>query len=236
MPAKTSLVGAELLVMLLLAARGLAAQSADELAARGAFLAAPTAALPPMTVRSGVGELALRYGGWKYYAVDPIRSNIGVSYIRRAPMGGTVIALTAGHLSAACVGCSRWLVGALDAEWRVPKFPNVRTTLGMGRALGTVASSASSIAVGIPLEAGFGPLSLAIHPGFLIAGVTTRNERSRGARPTLGANIGLRRGRVAVNLGVQGVLSRETAPVFGGGVTWALPATSGADPFSWTPR
>jgi hypothetical protein len=192
-----------------------APQTPAQLGARDAFLVAPTTALPPLILSSEKSQLSLRYGGWIYYANEPIHSNVGISFSTPMFTPGGVAALTAAYIGPACDGCDRWLAGAIELQRPLWHAARIRGTLGGGRNV-TNSGSASSIAVTIPSDWQFADVRASLHPGFVLASFSTAHERSHGARPSFGAAISRDVHSFTLSLSCEALLLRGTAPVFGG--------------------
>jgi hypothetical protein len=195
------------------------AQTNEELEARGAFLVATSTALPPITLDDAL-SFVLRYGGWVYYAREPIHSNLGATFVRRFKNDRVTAASTIAYASASCSHCDGWFLAGIDVERRLSGPFGVRGTLATGLSATHANASATSLGITVPMYARSGELSASIQPGLAIAGVTTSAEKTRGARPTIGVAFSSKFGRFSAGVGVQAVVLRSSAPVVGVTFAW----------------
>ena len=201
------------LIWILVSALGadpVCAQTLGELAARDAFLMAPSVALPPFGPAIG----GRRYGAQVAVRLDDGAARLPVNFglstaapLPRLGRGGS-FAATLMYLSGGCDGCNPWLGGRVDAQRSLIGAASAR--LSIGRAFRTGNRGAStSIAFLAPLRFGGPTMTASLVPGIAVAGVSTDQQRSRALRATIGGAVQRDYPALTVRVSLQLVLANR---------------------------
>ena len=162
---KCRLAFAALVISFGVGPRETAAQSVNQIGAWDGLVLSPVGALPPVAddlgdMTSGVNELLLRYGRWRYDSDDAVHDNLGVTWSHGLGIARAQLSLTGAYELVECPTCSGWVSGGLDVQstlWdhgfaRTDRRPirmglGVRVSLGGAKYLGPEGSTAGSAAV-----------------------------------------------------------------------------------------
>lgn len=194
MPFKSAEVtGRYWLIWILVSALGadpVCAQTLAELAARDAFLVAPSVALPPF----GLAVRGRTYGAQAAVRLDDGAARLPVNFglstsapVTRLGRGGS-FAATLMYLSGGCDGCNPWVGGRVDAQRSSIGAASARLSIGRALRLGNRGAS-TSIAFLAPLRFGGPTMTASLVPGIAVAGLATDQQRSRALRATIGGAI-----------------------------------------------
>jgi hypothetical protein len=207
-----------------------AAQSAGQLGAWDGLILSPIGALAPVArdpgySASGVDELLLRYGRWRYDSEDAVHDNIGLTWAHSLGFARTEVAITGAYQLVECPTCSAWAIGGVDLRstlWTRDVAPvsgrMVRTAVGLSvsmggaRYLAAEASTSVSVAATLPIDVAFplaktSTLCASIVPGLGFGRITGADVAESGVLPMIGAAIAwTATPRIGVDVGLQRII------------------------------
>ena len=239
-------VGAVLFVVVAGVGRPAAGQSASQLAAWDGMVLTPIGAIAPVArdpgaTAPGVYDASLRYGRWRYDADDVVHDNIGVTVRRSFGYARTQLSLTFAYGLVECPTCSGWQFGGLDLRssvWNhsfgatdqrpITAGAALQMSVGGAKYRGTDASTANSVAIGLPIEIAFpvwkaSQFRAAIIPGYGYGRVASTDFVASGFLPTIGGAIAWNVASfVTVDVGVQRVIIAGGPTQLGAALSWKL--------------
>lgn len=217
-------------ILLAVGSRGTAAQSAGQLGAWEGLTLSPVGALAPVArdpgdIVSGVHELTLRYGRWRYDADDAVHDNIGLMWSHSIGFAKTKISVTGVYELVECPTCSAWRMGGVDLQstvwdhgFAVAAGRTMRTAVGLrlsvggAQYLGAEASTSASAAITMPIDIALplmksSVLCASIVPGFGYGRISSTDLAESGVLPMIGAALAWTiTTRLGVDLGMQRVI------------------------------
>ena len=230
--------------------RPAAGQGASQLAAWDGMVLTPIGALAPVArdpgaTAPGVYDASLRYGRWRYDADDVVHDNIGLTVRRSFGFARTQLSLTFGYGLVECPTCSGWQFGGVDLRssvWNhsfgaadqrpISAGAALQVSLGGARYRGTDASTATSFAVGLPIEIALpvwkaSQFRASIIPGYGYGRIASADFVESGFLPTIGGAVAWNVASfVTVDVGVQRIIISGGPTQIGAAVSWKL----------WSPR
>ena len=236
------------------AGRPVAGQSASQLAAWDGMVLTPVGALAPVArdpgaAAPGVYDASLRYGRWRYDADDVVHDNIGLTVRRSFGFARTQLSLTFGYGLVECPTCSGWQFGGVDLRssvWNhnfgtadrrpISAGAALQLSVGGARYRGTDASTATSVALGLPIEIAFpvwkaSQFRAAIIPGYGYGRIASADFAASGFLPTIGGAIAWNVASfVTVDVGVQRIIIAGGPTQLGASLSWKLWSPSPSRP------
>ena len=250
MRVERGLAVAAMLIVVAGVGRPAAGQGANQLAAWDGMVLTPIGALTPVArdpgaTAPGVYDASLRYGRWRYDADDVVHDNIGLTVRRSFAFARTQLSLTFGYGLVECPTCSGWQFGGVDLRstvWNHNFGAADHRPIAVGAALqvnvggasyrGTDASTATSVAVGLPIEIALpvwkaSQFRASIIPGYGYGRIASADFVASGFLPTIGGAVAWNVASfVTVDIGVQRIIIAGGPTQIGAALSWKL----------WSPR
>lgn len=234
--------------------RDAAAQTAGQLGAWDGLTISPVGAVAPIAhdagdLATGVNEVSLRYGRWRYDADDVVHDNIGLSWTHGLGFANSRFTLIGVYEIVECPTCSAWMMAGANVEstvWThafasadarpVTSGAALRFSFGGGHYLGGGGTSTASVSLEAPIDLSV-PLGAtsslcgSIIPGFGFGRISSTDETASGVLPMIGAAISWKvTSRLNVDVGLERIIISGGPTVVGAALSLEIGAKRKAHP------